>query len=95
MPCWAQTLALLLEMKTMGFYKSKFKANNMKTKLIFTAIFLMVLSACEEDDTIDYPVNTLEANAGSLSGDQLFTGQLLTFDGSQSKDKAGGSRINQ
>ncbi|SDM31668.1 PKD domain-containing protein [Kriegella aquimaris] len=61
----------------------------MRTNLIFLAIYLAMLFACEKDDTIDYSMNTLEADAGSLNDVQLFIGQLLTLNGSQSKDKAG------
>ncbi len=61
----------------------------MKTKLFYLSIFLVLLSACEKDEPIDTPMNTLEANAGSWNDGQLFTGELVTLNGSQSKDREG------
>ncbi len=76
-------------MKTKVFYKSKFRTNNMKSKLIFIAIYLIFLSACEKDEIIDNPVKMLEAHAGDFEGEEFFTGELITLDGSLSKDKEG------
>jgi PKD repeat protein len=55
----------------------------MKKVLIALFAFALVFSACEED-TEQLPVNTLEANAGD--DQQATTNQLLTLDGSKSKD---------
>ncbi|GGW45326.1 hypothetical protein [Arenibacter certesii] len=61
----------------------------MKTKLFYLSIFLVILFACEKDDTIDTPMNTLQAKAGNWNNDQLFTGQVIILNGSHSKDKQG------
>ena len=61
----------------------------MKPRLIIIAFLLVTLTSCEKDDTIDNPRNTLEADAGAPVSEKLFVGELVTLDGSQSKDKAG------
>ncbi|NNE77936.1 MAG: hypothetical protein HKN31_12795, partial [Pricia sp.] len=61
----------------------------MKTKVFFIAIFFVLLSACEKDDAIENPANTLEAKAAISNDAQLFTNELVMLNGSLSKDKGG------
>lgn len=61
----------------------------MKSRLILIAFLLVTLTSCEKDYTIDNPRNTLEADAGAPVSEELFVGELVTLDGSHSKDRAG------
>ncbi|MBP0902668.1 hypothetical protein ACFSKN_06585 [Mariniflexile gromovii] len=60
----------------------------MKTNLIFMLLFSMLIIACDKDDTINEPSNTLEAKVESFNG-LVYVGQLVTLNGSESKDNAG------
>jgi len=61
----------------------------MKTTLIFLAIFFFMLVGCSEDDHSEIPSNTLEASALPENQGDIYMGEVVTIDGSKSKDKAG------